>query len=87
MSNSSIWPIDKTLLGGTILGQSGPGTNSNERGLHIPQSFSITGASPSDYFVSYSGSSLGEPYLSVEMQSVYSAVPTDGVMENLCHSI
>ena len=34
-------------------------------------------ASPSDCFVSYLGLSLGELYLSVELQSVYSAVPAD----------
>ena len=27
MSNSSIWPIDRTLSGATTLGQSGPGSN------------------------------------------------------------
>ena len=55
MPNSSIWPIDKTLSGATTLGQSGPGSNGNEGVLHIPQSSSITEASPSDYSVSYPG--------------------------------
>ena len=53
MSNSSIWPIDQTLSGATILGQSGPGSDSNKRVLHILQSSSITWPSSSDYLVSY----------------------------------
>ena len=52
--------------------QSGPGNNGNEGVLCIPQSSSITGASSSDCLVSYIGHSLGESYLSVEIQSVYS---------------
>ena len=45
--------------------------------LRIPQSSSITGALPSDCFVSYPGHSLGgESYSSAEMQSVYSTVPS-----------
>ena len=38
MSNSSIWPIDKTLLDATTPGQSEPGSNDNEGVLHISQS-------------------------------------------------
>ena len=75
MSNSSIWPIDRTLSGATIQGHSVPRSDENEEVLCIPQNSSITGASPSNSFVSYSferGS-----YLSVEMQSVYSAAPAD----------
>ena len=48
---SSIWPIDTTQKDATTLGQSGHGSDGNERLLHIPQSSSITRASPSDYFV------------------------------------
>ena len=59
MQFSSIKPIDKTLLGATIPGQSVPGSNGNEGVLRIPQNSSITGASPSDCFVLYSGHSLG----------------------------
>ena len=55
MSNSSIWFIDKTLSGATTLDQSGPGSNVNEGVLHFPQGSSITGASPSDYLISYTG--------------------------------
>ena len=40
---SSIWPIDRTLSGAIILGQSGPGRDDNEGVHRIPQSPSITG--------------------------------------------
>ena len=59
MQFSSIWPIDRTLSGTTTLDQSGPGSNGNEGVLCIPQSFSITGASPSDCFVSCTGTFMG----------------------------
>ena len=59
MSNSSIWlPIDRTLSGVTTPGQSGPGSDGNEGVFHIPQSSSITGASPSDCLVLYPGHSF-----------------------------
>ena len=58
MSNHSIWPIDRTLSGATIPSQSGPGSNGNKEVLHVPQSSSITEASPSDCLVSYQGHSL-----------------------------
>ena len=45
----------------------------------IPHSSSITGASPSDYLVSYLGHSLGKSYPSAEMQSVYSVALADRV--------
>ena len=69
--------LDRTLIGATIPGQSGPESDGNERVLRIPQSSSLTEASPSDCFVSYPGHSLGESYPSTETQSVYSAVPAD----------
>ena len=47
------------LSGATMPSQSGPGSNGNEGVLHIPQNPSITGTSPSDCIVSYSGHSLG----------------------------
>ena len=76
---SSIWPIDRTLSGATILGQSGSGSDGNEGVLHIPQSFSITGTSPSDCFVSYQDihSGGGGFYSSAEHQSVYSTAPAN----------
>ena len=43
MSNSSIWPIDRTLSGATTPGQSGPESDGNEGVLRIPQSSSIIG--------------------------------------------
>ena len=69
--------MDRTLSSATTPGQSGPGSNGNEGVFRIPQSFSITGASPSDYVVSYPGQSLGESYLSAVMQAVYSTAPAD----------
>ena len=82
MQISSIKPIDRALSDATTPGQSGPGSNSNEGVLHISQSSSITGTSPSDCLVSYPGHLLREvgSYLSAEEQSVYSAVPADWAM-------
>ena len=59
---SSIWPIDRTLSTATTRSQSGPGSDGNEGALHIPQSSSIAGISPSNCLVSYPGHSLGEFY-------------------------
>ena len=56
---SSIWPLDRTLSGATAPDQSGPAIDGNEGVLCIPQSSNITGASPSDCLVSYSGHSFG----------------------------
>ena len=58
MSNSSIWPIDRTLSDATTLSQSRSGSDGNEGVLCIPQSSSITRASPSDCLLSYPGYSL-----------------------------
>ena len=58
MSNSSIWPIERTRLGAITLGQSGPGSNGTEGVLQISQSSKI-GVSQPDCFVSYLGHSLG----------------------------
>ena len=69
--------IDRTLLGATTVGLSGPGSNGNEWVLHISQSSTITEASPPDCLVSYPGHSLGESYPSTEMQSMYSAAPVN----------
>ena len=74
---SSIWPIDRTLLGATTPGQSGPGSNGNEGVLRILQSSRIIRALPSDCFVSYAGHSLGDSYPCAEKQSVYSTAPAD----------
>ena len=56
---SAIRPIDKTLSGPSIPGQTGPGSDGNEVVLCITQSSSITGTSPSGCLVSYPGQSLG----------------------------
>ena len=69
--------MDRALSGATTPGQSGPGSDGNERILHIPQSSCITGTSPSDCLVSYPGHSLGESYPSVEVQSMYSTAPAN----------
>ena len=73
MSNSSIWPIDRTLSGATTPDQSGPGSDGNEGVLHISQS-SKAELSSSDCLVSKSGHSLGKSYPSAEMQLVYSTI-------------
>ena len=59
MQFSYIWPIDRNLSGTTTPGQSGPGSDSNEGVLRIPQTPSITGTSPSYCLVSYPGHLLG----------------------------
>ena len=87
MSNSSILPIDGVLSGATTLGQSGPGSNSNEWVLRIPQSFSITEASPLDGLMSYPGHSwVGESYPPVEMQLVYSTAPIDWAEKHISNT-
>ena len=75
MSNCSIWPIDRILSGAINLDQTGPGNDGNEGVLHIPQSSSTTGATPSDCLMSYLGHSLEVSYPSVEMQLGYSTLP------------
>ena len=47
------------LSGATTPGQSGHGSDGNEGVLHIPQSSSTAGTSPSDCLVSYPEHSLG----------------------------
>ena len=59
MSNSSIRPIDRTLLGASTLGLSGLGSNENEGVLRILQTSCITRASPLYCLVSLTGHSLG----------------------------
>ena len=58
-----IWPIDRALSGATTLGQCGPGSDGNKGVLHITQSSSITGTSPSDCLMSYPGYPLWEGIL------------------------
>ena len=78
MQFSSIRPIDRALSGATTHGQSEPGSDDNEGVLCIPQSSCITGTSPSDYFVSYPGNSLGGGCLPLSRDAVgifYSLFP------------
>ena len=58
MTNGSIRPIDKTLTDATTPGQNGPGSNTNQGVLHIPQ-ITKTGATSLDSLISYLGHSLG----------------------------
>ena len=51
--STSLRAIDRTLSGATTPGQSVPKSDGNEEVHCIPQSFDITGASPSDCLVSY----------------------------------
>ena len=61
--------------------QSGPGSNGYKEVLYIPQS-SKTGASSSDYLVSYPRHLLVVGfYPSAEMQLVYSTIPADYIGE------
>ena len=69
MQFSSIWPLDRTLSGASTPGQSGPGKDGSVGVLRIPESFSITGTSPSD--CSYPGHLLRVSYPSAKMQLVY----------------
>ena len=67
MQFNSIQPIDRARSGAIIPGQSGPGSNDNEKVLSIPQRLSITGTSPSDCLVSYLGHSLEGVYPSAKV--------------------
>ena len=84
---SSVCPLDRTLSGATTPGQSGLGRDGNEDVLHIPQSSSIIGTSPSGCLVSYPGHSLRGSYSSAEKQSVYSIAPADWESARLCLSV
>ena len=72
-----VYLIDRTLSDSTTPGQIGSGSDGDEGVLHIPQSFSITRASPSDCLLSYARHLLGESYPTAKMQSVYSAAPVN----------
>ena len=56
---SSNKPIDRIQPGATTLEPSGPGSDGNEGVLRIPQSSSISEASPWDCLVSYPGTIVG----------------------------
>ena len=76
-----------TQSGAITPGQRGPESDGNEEVLCIPQSSSITGTSPLDYLVLYTGHSLGMSYPSNQKQSVYSTAPAHraiSVIEYIC---
>ena len=77
MSNSSIWPIDKTLSSVTTQGQSGPGSWWQWRGNPCSLKLQYYLALPSDCLVSYPQHSFGESYSFAEKQSMYSAAPAN----------
>ena len=52
-------PIERIVSNSTALGQSGPGSDGNEKVIRIPQSSSITGTSASYCSVSYQEHSFG----------------------------
>ena len=59
------------LSGATTVGHSEPGSDGNIGVLHISQSTSIIGTSPSDCLVSFTGHSLEEgSYPSAEIQYI-----------------
>ena len=72
-----------TLAGARTLDQSEPGSDGNDWVLYIPQNSSITGNSPSDCLVSYTGHSLEVSYPSAEKQSVYSTSLADWVTSSI----
>ena len=69
---SSIWPIDRILSGATTLGQNGPGSDSNEGALRIPQSSSLTNIL---FSVVIRTLVEGGSYPSAEKQLVYFTAP------------
>ena len=71
MQFSSIYPIDRILSGATISKHSEPGSDGNEGVLHIPQSSSMTGTSPSDCLVSYQDTLWGEGLTPLQRCSQY----------------
>ena len=78
MSSSSIWPIDWTLSAAITQGQSGPGSNGNERAISHPpklQDWSLS----IRLFSAISRTLVRRwwSYPSAEMQSVYSTAPAD----------
>ena len=78
---SSICLIDRSLSGTTTPSQSVPGSDGNKGVIHIHQSSCITGTSPSDCLVSYTGHSLGKSYPSAEKQLVYSTAPANWAIQ------
>ena len=83
MSDSTIWPIDRTLSGASTQDQSGPRSNGNEEVLYIPQN-SQNGAFPSDGIMSYPEHSLGDlTPIQRCSQSISTVPPPFWIRENL----
>ena len=70
-------PYIEPLSGTTSLGQSWPGSDDNKGVLRISQNLGITGASPSDFLVSYQDTRWKGSYPAAEKQSMYSTAPND----------
>ena len=88
MSNSFIWPIDRTLSSATTQGQSQLGSKNNEGVLHISQSSRITVASPSVCLVSYPGKLIRGLLLCRDAVGVfYSPNCLDSGPWGLCNSL
>ena len=66
---NSIRRIDKSLSDATTLRQSGPGSDGKKGVFCFSQSYSISGAPPSDCLVSYLGHSLRERLTSLQRSS------------------
>ena len=80
MSNSSIWPINRTLSAATTPGKTGHGDYANKAVLLIPQRSSIPGTSLLEYEVSNQDinfEGLEGLTSSVEKQSVHFTATAD----------
>ena len=64
--------MERTLPVATTPGQSGTGSDGNEEILCIHQNSCITGTSPSESLMSYSGQSLREACPSAKKQAIHS---------------
>ena len=76
MSNSSIWPIDRTIPGAATPGQSGLGSDGKEGVLRILQNSSITGALPSNCLMSYPGYLESDSFAEMQLASLRNIVMT-----------
>ena len=74
---SSIRPINWTLSGATTKGHRGPGSGGSKGVLRIPQSSSVTEASPLYCLVSYLGHAFWGGVLLFCREAVYSIAPAD----------
>ena len=77
---TSIWPIERTLLGSTSPGQCGHWCDGNQGVLSITLHSCITDASSLDRLVSIQDIRGGEFLPCEEIQSVYSITPADWVV-------